>query len=63
MSFHFLLTLPVHMSSPLIVSGVRVAQSLVFYVALGISFVLFTIFLRLLHCLLCLFTASDYLIG
>ena len=61
MSFHFLLALPVHMSSPLIFTGVRVAQSLVFYVALGISpFVLFSFSLRPLHCLPCLFTASDY---
>ena len=56
MSFHFLLSLPVHMSSSLIVSGVRVAHSLVFYVALGISFVLFSFFWRPLHCLSCLFT-------
>ena len=63
MSFHFLLALPVHMSYPLIVSWVRVAQSLVFCVALGISFVLFLFFLRPLHCLSCLFTASDYPIG
>ena len=49
------------MSSPLIFTGVRVAQSLVLYVALGISpFVLFSFSLRPLHCLPCLFTASDY---
>ena len=61
MSFHFLLVLPLHMSSPLIFTGVRVAQSLVLYVALGISpFVLFSFSLRPLHCLPCLFTASDY---
>ena len=61
MSFHFLLALPVHMSSPLICTGVRVALSLVFYVALDISpFVLFLYFLRPLHCMPCQFAASDY---
>ena len=60
MTFHFPLAFPEHMSSPLTFSGIRVAQSLVFYVALGISCVLFSFFLRPLHCLPCLFTASDY---
>jgi hypothetical protein len=49
---HELLTHPKHMSSPQILSGVRVARSLVFWVLFGRSlFVLLSLFLWPLYCL------------
>jgi len=55
-----LFTFPEHMSSPLVISGVRIARSLVFCL-LFCHFVLFLLTIAL--SVLLRSTASDYLLG